>query len=70
MNVGHLIQMGGLQSFSMERSKTSSNFYGEGAIVLHCQMRIFLVLGISYPPVKKGKKMRCEGLFHSILASP
>ena len=42
----------------------------EGAIVLHFQMRIFLVLGDFFVQVKLGKEMRCEGLFHSILASP
>jgi hypothetical protein len=42
----------------------------EGAIMLHFQMRIFLVLGVFFVQVEMGKEMRCEGLFHSILASP
>ena len=48
----------------------SSKLRLEGAIMLHFQMRIFLVLGVFFGQVKKGKEMRCEGLFHSILASP
>ena len=47
----------------------SSDFYAQGTILHHFQMRIFLVLGVFFVQLKMVKEMRCEGLFHSILAS-
>ena len=37
---------------------SASNFYAEGAIVLHFQMRIFLALGGFFGNVEKGKANR------------
>ena len=37
------------------QSKASPNFYAQGAIMLHFQMRIFLVLGVFFVQVKMGK---------------
>ena len=55
--------MGVLQFFSTIKGMVWSNFYYQSAIVLHFQMRIFLVLGVFFVQVKMGKEMRCEGLF-------
>ena len=47
---------GGLTRKIYAWPNSASNFYAEGAIVLHFQMRIFLALGGFFGHVEKGKE--------------